>query len=60
MNVRPHGGSPLYLSFVHRQTPSVKVEAEAFEFDYFIGQAYVKVCAYGLAIRIPPNPSKYP
>ena len=33
-------GSLLYVSLVYRQTASVKVEAEAFEFDDFAGQTY--------------------
>ena len=40
--IRPYSlrGSLLYLSLVHRQTSSVKVEAEAFEFDNFSGQTF--------------------
>ena len=33
-------GSLLYVSLVYRQTASVKVEAEAFEFDDFAGQTF--------------------
>ena len=32
--------SLVYLSFTHRQTACVKVEAEAFEFDNFAGHTY--------------------